>query len=259
MRMRSLQFCGRRWRWSWRVLLVTPLLAMGCGSTGGNDSLTFFRVTGFSGDGLTQADSIGATGANVDVFQGLCGLTSGNPTVEPFTQTEVNAVFDNLEKLDIQLDRYVVHVNDPQIAIGDFTASTTATIQGGRCVTQTDKQCAQDADCTVISGGTTTVGTCAHLPTTVSGLVLFDFVAKDQIKAQRQVWGQAVPVTITFFAHDLTDSYETTGNYTVTFDNFDNCSTASGGGTPTATIPAPTATLQPTSTPVPTFTPTPII
>jgi hypothetical protein len=203
-------------------------LSAGCGDTSGTDPLVF-HVEGFNSDGLSQADAVGPTAAQVDVVQDLCGIAQ--LTAERFTQTEINAVFSNHEALDIHLEGFSVHVNDSRVGLGDFTGTLTGTIQGGRCSTQTDKTCAIDDDCVQAQQGTTgtTTATCTHQLTTVDGIVLFDFAAKAQVAGQPNVWGQALPVTITFFASDATQSFQTSGGYLVTFADFNNCSSTSTG------------------------------
>jgi hypothetical protein len=194
----------------------------GCGVTP-----LVFHVEGFNGNGLNQADAVGPTAAQVDVVQDLCG-TAPPLTPERFTQTEINAVFSNHQALDIHLEAFSLHVNDSRVGLGDFTGTLTGTILGGRCSSQTDKTCAIDDDC-VQAGQGTTSATCTHQLTTINGIVLFDFAAKAQVAGQPNAWGQALPVTITFFAADATQSFQTSGGYLVTFVDFDNCSSTSTG------------------------------
>jgi len=195
------------------AFIALVVLLVGCGGTSGTDPLVF-HVEGFNGDGLNQADAVGPTGAQVDVVQKLSCQ---------FTQTEINAVFANHEGLDIHLKGFSLHVNDSRVGLGDFTGPLTGTIKGGRCLVQTDKTCAIDDEC----AQGTNVGTCTHQLTTITGIVLFDFAAKAQVAGQPQVWGQALSVTITFFASDVNQSFQTSGGYLVTF--VDKCSSTSTG------------------------------
>ncbi len=203
-------------------------LSAGCGDTSGDDPLVF-HLEGFTSSGLDQADAVGPTAAQVDVVQDLCG-TAPSLTLELFTQTEINAVFSNHEALDIHLEGFSVHVNDTRVGLGDFTGTITGTILGGRCSSQADKMCAIDDDCVQTGQQTgTTTATCTHQLTTIDGIVLFDFTAKEQVAGQPNVWGQALPVTITFFASDATQSFQTSGGYLVTFADFDNCPSTGTG------------------------------
>lgn len=215
--------CRLRLGRSLAVLTGLAMLSVGCGDTGGADRLVF-QLTGFNGDSLRQADAVRSTGADVDVFQGVCG-TAQSLTPEPFTQTLINAVFENQQASDIRVEGYTVHVNDSRIGLGDSSGTITGTVQGGRCSSQVDRSCANDDDC--VQG--TTIGTCTHQSTTISSIVLFDIAAKLQVSGQPELWGQALPVTITFLASDANQSFQTRGSYLVTFGNFDNCSSTSTG------------------------------
>lgn len=220
-------------RWfAWLVAVGGTLVALhGCGSSGdpmdGEDALVF-RVEGISGEGLNQIDSVRPGSADVDVFQNLC-VTSGGTgggggqtqiSLEPFTQAVFNAVFRNEQKLDLRLFELVVHFEDDRVGIGDITQAVNATVIGGRCSNASERACATADDCVV----GTQRGACNFTSTTVSGLLLVDFLAKDSV--QPRVWRQAMPVRLTFRARDVAgNTYQTSAGYTVTFDNFCNCGT----------------------------------
>ncbi len=214
-------------------LLVVGWLGLGvlhgCGSSGdavdGDDALVF-RIEGIAGEGLGQADSVRPGSADVDVVQNFCATTGGagggggqaQISLEPFTQTVFNASFRNEQKLDLRLFEMVVHFADPRVGIGDITQELNATITGGRCSNAAERACASADDCVV--GGQR--GTCNFTATTVSGLLLVDFLAKDSIEPR--LWRQALPVELMFRARDIAgNTYQTTAGYTLTFDNFCNC------------------------------------
>ena len=210
---------------------VLAVLAGGCGSTGGlnggNDALVLQFIQ-WDNTGITQADSVGESNADVDVVQDLCPSgTGGAPTPEPFTQTLINAVLQNNEGSDIQLQHYSTEIGDPRLSQSDILDGTlTTNIPGGRC--PTGNQCFTDNDC-----GSGVVGSCQHSQTTVSGIVLFDFVGKEFIYTvsldHPEVLGQAIPLKVTFSGSDPNRSFQITANYLVTFGDFDNCPSSSGG------------------------------
>ena len=212
---------------------MLALLAWGCGSTGGlnggNDALVL-QFIHWDSIGLTQADSVGETSADVDVVQDACeSSTGGAPTPEPFTQTAINAVFQNNEGSDIQLQHYSTEIGDPRLSQADIVNGTvTANLTGGRCPNGT-QQCVTDDDC-----GLGLVGSCQHSQTTVTGIVLFDFVGKEFIYTisldHPEVLGQAIPLKVTFFGSDPNRSFEITASYLVTFGDFDNCPSSGTGG-----------------------------
>ncbi len=209
------------------VLLV--VLACGCGSNAGDPLV--LRFEHFDGIGLTQADSVRANSADVDVEQGLC-ISGGTITAEPFTQTVINATFTNEEASDIRLNKYRLYlpkIGNADSGLGDFLEfNISANLAGGRCST-VEIPCAVDADCTAASGGSTTAN-CLHSPTTVPSLLLFDFVTKALLD-KPNFFGIATNVTITFFGSDDAErEFETSTNYVVTFADFDNCPASSGGG-----------------------------
>jgi hypothetical protein len=194
-------------------------LASGCGSNAG-DSLTM-RFVSFDGVGLTQADSVRETSADVDAVQGAC-LSGTTLTGEPYTQTIVNATFINEEAADINLQGYRVFIPIP--GLPNFVEQTISrNLRGGRCA-NIDRQCVDDADCGVAG----ILGSCVHSPTTVAALVLFDFTTKDQIKLHPELFGTATNITIQFFGtDDANQSFEVTTSYVATFGNFDNCPSGS--------------------------------
>lgn len=213
---------------------MLAVLAGGCGSTGGlnggNDALVLQFIQ-WDNTGLTQADSVGESAADVDVVQDLCPATTGTaPTPEPFTQTLINAIFQNNEGSDIQLQHYSTEIGDPRLSQADIANGTlTTNLTGGRCANGT-QQCFSDADC-----GLGVVGSCQHSQTTVSGIVLFDFVGKEFIYTvsldHPEVLGQATPLKVTFFGSDPNRSFQITASYLVTFGDYDNCpSSGSTGG-----------------------------
>lgn len=204
---------------------VLIILVGGCGSTSdgvdGNSRLTL-RSTGFNADGLTQEDEVRANSADVDVFQNLCVTqsdtgTGGMTTVEPFTQTAINASFVNNQRQDIFLDTMVVHFDDQRVGFGDLTQSINGTVIGGRCSTSRDRSCAVNAECPVGER-------CTFSETQVSSLLLVDFLAKSAV--QPSLYGESIPARITFTGSDVNNNhYQVTTGYTVTFDNFCNCAT----------------------------------
>jgi len=179
----------------------------------------------FDNAGITQADAVRENSADVDIEPGLClaGM-GGTPTAEPFTQTIVNAVFRNEEASDIRLEGYTVDFG-PDSGLPNslkvFRGAISDTVEGGRCSTAADRQCAVDADClsTATGGG----GTCFHSETTIRSLLVVDFDVKAQILPG------TYNVFIEFFGSDPNRSFQTTASYVMRFDNFDNCKTTTGG------------------------------
>lgn len=208
--------CGR----IMTVALMTTLAA-GCGSDTGDSQV--FRFVRFDNTGITQADSVSQTSANVDIFQGQCrGGTEVVPSAdsilpfEQFTTTTVNAVFRNEEAADMHLAGMVIDVG-PNAGRAQITRNPDGNIPGGRC-SNIEQRCASDADC---QG---TVGACTHVETTISNLVLFDFQDKMLILPG------TYNITVTFFARDDADrTFETRTGYVVTFDDFNNCTTTGAG------------------------------
>jgi len=210
---------------------VLTVLASGCGSTSNDDQLVM-QFLQFDNTGLTQADSVGESSADIDVFQGICpGGTGGVPTSEPYTQTVINAIFQNNEGSDIQLQGYMTQIADQRLSQSNIVnGALGTTLPGGRCL-GTSQPCVTASDCALagVSGGT-----CSHSQTTVSGIVLYDFVGKAVVATVSQVHpdvlGQAIPLKVTFFGSDPNRSFQTAANYLVTFGDYDNCMTSSGGG-----------------------------
>jgi hypothetical protein len=64
--------------------------------------------------------------------------------------------------------------------------------------------------------------------------VIVDFLGKAVIRLvgrdHPEVLGQVIPLKVTFFGSDPNRSFQISANYLVTFGDFDNCSTSSGGG-----------------------------
>jgi hypothetical protein len=203
-------------------LILMATLALGCGSTSNNDQLVLQFVR-FDNSGLTQQDAVRETSADVDNVQDICQV--GPPLIlEPFTNTIINAVFRNMEGSDISLERVVIDTG-PTSQYGVITRNLTAVIPGGRC--STGEQCGSDADC--VSGGT-----CTHTETTISDILLFDVFDKQHIQTGTD------NVRISFFASDPNRSFEASSSYVVTFADFNNCPSTSGGSAPTPT-PTPSA------------------
>jgi hypothetical protein len=207
-----------------RVLILGLVwMAMGCGSSGtsglGDDGLTMAFVR-FTGEGITQADFVGDTVAQVDICQGLCssgGLT-GEVTFEDFTSTFVVAVFVNRGKADIVLDEYKVFV--PESGVPERIGRITARLPGGRCLgADQEQQCADDTDCGIL-------GVCAHTETPV-GILLYDFDFKQRVRQGEcpfDLTSLTLDADVTFTGSDESgERFTITTNYVSTFDNFDNC------------------------------------
>jgi hypothetical protein len=203
------------------LLLGMMLAAGGCGGGGGDDLILAFQ--GFNSDGITQSDAVGANTADIDVCQGFCGSIDA-PTVEPFTQTRVNAVFVNRGKADIVIRSYTVSV--PGSGVPDQTFSVSARIPGGRCGVQAQDQCAFDDECGLVA-------VCTHQETQVE-LLLFDFTFKSlvvdgQCPSFEDPFGSVISHTrdvfVTFRGEDESDeNFTVRAAYQATFDNFSTCS-----------------------------------
>lgn len=208
------------------MMLVAALIA-GCGSSGGDDRLTL-AFTGFDSTGITQADQVGPTSADIDVVQDICTSTTGtSSTIEPFENARINANFINNEGADITVQQVTIDFgpNSGLGANGIRQHSLNENIPGGRCVT--GQHCVVDADCTVTTAGG--IATCVHSPATVPGFVLID--VDDKIHINPDIMGQATNVTITFFAvDDANHSFEVTTHYDIVFANYDNCGQTTAGG-----------------------------
>ncbi len=192
-------------------LALLMALSGGCGSTSGEDALVF-QFLNFDATGITQADSVRETSADVDNSQEFC--LSGLP--EPFTQTIINAVFRNNEAADLHLNSMVIDLG-PNSGRGTITRTIDGSIIGGRC-SNIDQQCAFDSDCLAAGG---VVGSCVHTETTINGILLFDF--DDKLATNTGTYN----ASITFFASDSNHTFQTGTSYVVRFDNFNNC--AAGG------------------------------
>lgn len=209
-----------RWLSGASALVVGMLMVTvaGCGSGGGDDLILSFQ--GFSGEEITQEDSVGSTSADVDVCQDPC-LEGDTIVGEPYTQTRLNAVFVNQGKSDIILDRITVSV--PDSGIPDRTQSISARVIGGRCESNPEQKCAFDDEC---SGGS-----CLHQSTTVNFL-LYDFLFKDLVVSGQcptsdspgSVIAQTLDVKLTFSGTDETEErFTVRARYQSTFADFDNC------------------------------------
>jgi hypothetical protein len=206
----------------WAV--VVGALALGtsvvaCGGGSADSDTLVLRFAGFNGIGITQADSVRETSADVDVVQSLCG--SGDTVeAEPFTQTTINAVFVNEEKADIVLDSYTVDLSSVA-DLGVRTSTLSVLIPGRRCGNSPTQSCATDDDCAI--GGIP--GRCQSSETLVSSLLLVDFNEKFVIGNNPEVWGLGSNIAITFYGHDdAAHSFTIPTSYVVTFDNYNNCS-----------------------------------
>jgi hypothetical protein len=186
---------------------VVAVVLSGCGSTA--DDRLVLRFLRFDNTNIDQADAVRQTSADVDVIQDLCSdAMGGAPTAEPFTQTTINAVFQNEEGADIFLHAYTMDIGNARLSQANIPGPDASGNLG------------------VTLPGLT--------ETTVSGIVLFDFVGKDIVftvaTQHPEVLGQPIPVHVTFFGRDDADrSFQVTANYLVTFGNFDNCMSSSGG------------------------------
>jgi hypothetical protein len=214
-------------------MAMLVLLAGGCGSTGGagGDDALVLQFVQWDGTGITQADQVSESSADVDVVQNIC-TTSGTPIAEPFTQTVINAVFRNNEGSDILVQGYTTEIGDPRLSQANITNGQLSTsLAGGRCSTNA-APCVTAADCGLGTIGA--IATCDHSETTVSGIVLFDFLGKAVVYTvsleHPEVLGQATPMKVTFFGSDPNRSFQVSASYSVTFADFDNCTTSSGGG-----------------------------
>ncbi len=199
------RLCGRM------GLALLMVWVGGCGSTGGTDALVLHFLH-FDSTGLTQADSVRETSADVDNSPDSC-QSGGQITAEPFTQTIINAVFRNEEAADLHLTSMVIDLG-PTSGRGTITRAIDGSLPGGLC-SNIDQQCASDADCFSASTGST--GSCVHTDTTITGILLFDF--DDKLATNTGTYN----ASITFFATDPNHTFETRTSYVVRFDNFDNC------------------------------------
>ena len=209
-------------------IAMLALLAGGCGSTGGagGDDALVLQFIQWDNTGLTQADSVGQSSADVDVVQDLCP-PDGTP--EPFTQTEINAIFKNNEGSVILLQSYSTQIGDPRLSQANITNGVLSASIPGKTCGGTGAPCFIDSDCAL-----GVVGSCQPTETTVSGIVLFDFLGKAVIQtvslAHPEVLGQVTPLTVTFSGSDPNRSFQVSASYLVTFGDFDNCMTPTGGG-----------------------------
>jgi hypothetical protein len=205
------------------VLIGLP----GCGSDAGDRLVLSFER--FTNEGITQADSVSDTHAEVDICPFLCDDLSA----EPFTQTSVGAVFVNHEKANIRLESYSLLV--PGSGIEEITRSITAMIPGGRCTSNSSQSCALDVDCG-------TGGQCLHTETTVTFL-LYDIDFKQRVLLGRcpslardpdtgnivvvdgdAVIPQNLTALLTFTGvDDRNEEYTVTAAYPTSFDNFNAC------------------------------------
>jgi len=209
---------------------ILALLAGGCGSTGGagGDDALVLQFIQWDNTGLTQADSVSESSADVDVVQDIC-ISGDTPTAEPFTQTVINAIFQNNEGSNILLQSYSTQIGDPRLSQANITNGALSTSLPGKTCAGTGAPCFIDSDCAL-----GVVGSCMPTQTTVSGIVLFDFLGKAFIQTvsidHPEVLGQVTPLKVTFSGSDPNRSFQISANYSVTFGDFDNCTTSTGGG-----------------------------
>ncbi len=195
------------------------LLALGlwsCGST--DDDEMVLSLIGFDDSGLTQCDTVGPGLAEVDVIQGLCSDSEGEPgTPEPFTETSVNVTFENHQQLDITINSYTVEILGT--GVGEVTRQVTQTVTGKRCANEPTRSCALDADCLVGQA----IGSCIPSASTVV-VLLADFTTKNLIIRDVEPGGKTLDVELRFFGSDVTRAqWQVRGSISARFDNFDNC------------------------------------
>jgi hypothetical protein len=199
------------------VVALLGALWVGCGSIGSSDSL-ILQFIAFDGNGITQADSVRETSADVDTTVDCCSFNPDGScaTIERFTQTSINATFRNNEAADITLNSYTVDLG-PNSGVGVFQGVLSTALLGGRCV-GFDQACGSNDDCAQLStGGSGQIIPCVHSETTVSGILLFD------IDTKLHVIPGTYNVAITFFGSDANQSFEAKTSYVVRFDDFNNC------------------------------------
>jgi hypothetical protein len=209
------------------VMLGVVIGLPGCGSDAGDRLVLSFER--FTNEGITQADSVSDTHAEVDICPFLCD----DLTAEPYTQTSVGVVFINHEKADIRLESYSLLVSGS--GIEEITRPITAVIPGGRCDNISFQACAVDSDCGID-------GHCFHTETTVT-ILLYDFDFKQRVRLGQcpsLVYDEAqggyvivnadaiIPQTLTALLtftgiDDRNESYTVTAAYPSSFDNFNAC------------------------------------
>jgi hypothetical protein len=211
-------------------MTVLAIVMAGCGSSTGGEQV--MRFIGFDTSSLVQQDSVGESGALVDVEQDDCvagqptGFACGmsglvGATCEPFTPTEINAVFLNEGAADIHLTGYVVDAGT-DAGLAPRLRGLGGDLRGGRCSTE-DLACSSDLECS--SNGT--IGMCIHTETLISNIILFDLDDKAHINLDgvNGVRDQTTQVTITFFGQDDSErSFEVSTDYSVVFSDVNDCS-----------------------------------
>jgi hypothetical protein len=199
----------------------------------------------FSGEGITQQDTIGSTFASVDVCQDICAISGSvvAPTVEleNFTATSANALFINNGFADIRIDHYTVtYLSPPDIPIPPQTVATSVLLPGGTCSSLPDRHCGGDGDCGI-------AGPCEHVEVPVE-VLLYSFVTKSLIVGDQRcpmlgedsqgnliiIPGNVTPVSfqtdVTFSGSDETGKrFTVTAGLIGTFSDANTCM-ASGGG-----------------------------
>jgi len=218
-------------RWLSRTVTGLALLATlsnGCGSTSSDRLVLIFE--GWDGNGITQNDVVTSASANVDVVAHCCMLELNGSCLpqnfESITPTLINATFRNNQASNIRLEGYTIRFDNSLSGLSDiqvFPQGGIKDLVGGRCSNLADRQCAIDDDCALASA----VGSCEHSSTTVNGITLIDPSAKEHVNPK--VFGQTVPVTVTFFASDPNQSFKTVAGYSVVFDDFDTCTSSTSG------------------------------
>lgn len=203
-------------RKGWGIAVMVGALALAsCGSTD-DDSLVLTFV-GFDGDNITQCDQINPGLAEIDISQICCDDSNPCTDVEPVTQTQVNALFQNNQKLGITINSYTVEI--PGTGVGAVTNETSQFVTGKRCLNVPTRECADDADCVV----GITIGSCVPSTSPVS-IVLADFTTKALIGPDVQPGGKTVDIFVRFFGSDSSRAqWQAQASIPARFDNFNNC------------------------------------
>jgi len=220
--------------WVRRISTIgLAVMLASCGSSGfdtenGGDQLVL-SFQGFSGDGLTQADFVGNTSADVDVCQFFCITTDiiqQTLEQEPYTSTRAIASFTNTGKSDILIDRYTVTI--PGSGIPERVSTISERVAGGRCAN--GLSCASDLECGV-------GGTCERTTSSFE-ILLVDQTTKDLVRSGTCAEVSLNPLTITpgtiipetlaiqvsFSGSDNTgERFNVRAGYEAIFFDFDNC------------------------------------
>ncbi len=198
------------------AVLIAAAMLPACGSTGNENDLVLEFVS-WDGTGLMQPDPVSPGSADVDIVQDCCAfdqMTGDCTSVETFTETSANAIFRNLEKLDITLDSYVVDIPDSGLA--PFPGTLRQVVDGMRCSSDGSRSCASPADCELGD-------TCSSSETTIN-VKLFTINDKLLLQGNAGLFGKTYNLFVTFFGHDSADElWQVTAPYQASFRDFDNC------------------------------------